>query len=316
MLKRRPLKPPQHIYPVDPWQMIEKEFYPRFLAQAETIFSLGNGYLGMRGCFEEGTPVFENGTFINAFYEVWPICYGEEAYGFAKEGQTIVNVTDTKIINLYVDDEPFVLAEANLISFQRILDMQAGTLDREILWELPSGKRVSITSRRLVSYEHRHLAAISYEVTVLNADARVVISSEMRNVHEDRLKKGDPRLHQSLKGKVLLPLLNSSQDQRVILGHKTEHSNLNMVCGIDHLIETAGYYSFSSESSEDEGKVVFSCQGQSGRAIKVTKFMGYHTSQVLATEELCDAVGQTLNLAKACGFEDLLKKQRVLLDDF
>ena len=42
MLKRRPLNPPQHIYPVDPWRMIEKEFYPRFLAQAETIFSLGN----------------------------------------------------------------------------------------------------------------------------------------------------------------------------------------------------------------------------------------------------------------------------------
>ena len=142
MLKRRPLNPPQHIYPVDPWRMIEKEFYPHFLAQAETIFSLGNGYLGMRGSFEEGTPVFENGTFINAFYEVWPICYGEEAHGFAKEGQTIVNVTDTKIIKLYVDDEPFVLAEANLISFQRILDLRAGTLDREILWELPSGKRV------------------------------------------------------------------------------------------------------------------------------------------------------------------------------
>ncbi len=316
MLKRRPLNPPQHIYPVDPWRMIEKEFYPRFLAQAETIFSLGNGYLGMRGCFEEGTPVFENGTFINGFYEVWPICYGEEAYGFAKEGQTIVNVTDTKIIKLYVDDEPFVLAEANLISFQRILDLRAGTLDREILWELPSGKRVSIKSRRLVSYEHRHLAAISYEVTVLTDDAQVVIASEMRNVHEDRLRKGDPRLYQSLKGKVLLPLLNSSQDQRVILGHKTEHSNLKMVCGIDHFIETAGHYSVSSESSEDEGKVVFSCQGQSGRALKVTKFIAYHTSQALSIEELGDAVGKTLDLAKACGFEDLLKKQRVLLEDF
>ena len=98
MIKRHPLNPPQHIYPLDPWWIVEKEFCPHFLAQGETIFSLGNGYLGMRGSFEEGTPVFENGTFINAFYEVWPICYGEEAHGFAKEGQTVVNVTDTKII--------------------------------------------------------------------------------------------------------------------------------------------------------------------------------------------------------------------------
>ena len=218
MLKRRPLNPPQNIYPLDPWRIIEKEFSSRFLAQTETIFSLGNGYLGMRGSFEEGTPVFENGTFINAFYEIWPICYGEEAHGFAKEGQTIVNVTDTKIIKLFVDDEPFILTEANLISFQRILDLRAGTLTREILWELPSGKRVNIKSRRLVSYEYRHMAAISYEVTVLNADAQVVIASEIRNKHEDRLRKGDPRLHQNLKGKVLLPLRNSSQDQRVLLG--------------------------------------------------------------------------------------------------
>ena len=177
-------------------------------------------------------------------------------------------------------------------------------------------QRVSIKSRRLVSYEHRHLAAISYEVTVLNADAQIVIVSEMRNEHEDRLRKGDPRLHQTLKGKVLLPLLNSSQGQRVILGHKTEHSNLKLVCGIDHFIETAGHDSVSRKSSEDEGQVVFSCQGQSGRPIKIIKFMAYHTSQALSAEELCDAVGQTLDLAKTCGFDDLLKKQRVLLDDF
>lgn len=81
---------------------MEKEFYPRFLAQTETIFSPGHGYLGMRGCFEERTRVFENAKFINAFYEIWPICYGEEAHGFAKEGQTIVKVTDTKIIKLVI----------------------------------------------------------------------------------------------------------------------------------------------------------------------------------------------------------------------
>jgi alpha,alpha-trehalose phosphorylase len=81
---------------------MEKEFYPLFLAQTETIFSLANGYLGRRGCFEEGTRVFETGKFINAFYEIWPLCSGEEAHGFAKEGQTIVKVTDTKIIKLVI----------------------------------------------------------------------------------------------------------------------------------------------------------------------------------------------------------------------
>ena len=58
------------------------------------------GYLGMRGAFEEGLPVFQSGTFINGFYETWPIVYGEEAYGFARTGQTIVNVPDAKLIKI------------------------------------------------------------------------------------------------------------------------------------------------------------------------------------------------------------------------
>ena len=124
MLHRERLKPPKYVYPPHEWKFIEKDFYPRFLAQSETMFSLSNGYIGMRGNFDEGNPTFENGTFVNGFYESWPIVYGEEAYGFAQTGQTIVNVLDTKIINLYVDDEPFFLPTADLLSFERVLDMQ------------------------------------------------------------------------------------------------------------------------------------------------------------------------------------------------
>src|SRR5215510_4833851 len=158
MLHRERVTPPEYIYPVDDWKMIEQRFAPQFLGQAETIFASANGYLGMRGNFEEGAPFLESGTFINGFYESWPIVYGEEAYGFAKTGQTMLNVTDSKIIRLYVDDEPFYLTGANIRHYERRLDMQAGTLDREVLWETPSGKRVLIQSQRLVSFQHRHLA--------------------------------------------------------------------------------------------------------------------------------------------------------------
>jgi len=58
--------------------------------------------------------------------------------------------------------------------------MKYGTLDREILWEAPAGKQVSITSRRLISFANRHAAAISYRVLLLNATAPIVISSEMK----------------------------------------------------------------------------------------------------------------------------------------
>jgi alpha,alpha-trehalose phosphorylase len=104
----------------------------------------------MRGAFEEGGPSVQNGTFVNGFYESWPIVYGEEAYDFARTGQTMLNVTDSKIIKLFVDDEPFWLANANVRRYERQLNMKSGTLDRDILWETPSGKLVRIKSRRLV----------------------------------------------------------------------------------------------------------------------------------------------------------------------
>jgi alpha,alpha-trehalose phosphorylase len=316
VLQRQPLNPPQHVYPIDPWRIVEKKFYPRFLEQGETIFTMANGYLGMRGCCEEGTPVFENGTYINGFYETWPIIYGEAAHGFAKEGQTIVNVTDTKIIKLFVDDEPFLLSDANLVDFTRVLDLQAGTLEREILWELRSGKRVAIKSCRLVSYEHRHLAAISYEVTVLNAAAPVVISSEMNHDEDRRLRSGDPRLHHSFKRRVLLPQIHACRDRRVVLGHQTEKSGLRLVCGIDHLVETDCPVTVHRDCSEQAGKVVFSCQGEPGAPIKITKFMAYHTSATLSCEDLRGSVNRSLDRALEGGFSELLAGQRQHLDDF
>ena len=161
MLHHERLRPPSRDYPADEWNVIEKAFHPEFLAQLETMSALGNGYLGMRGCPEEGGPNAENGTFINGFYETRPIVYGEDAYGFARTGQTICNVTDSKIIKLFVDDEPFWLPDAHLLTYDRRLNMRSGTLDREILWETPAGKQVSIKSRRLVSLRQstcgRHL---------------------------------------------------------------------------------------------------------------------------------------------------------------
>src|ERR1700745_1011244 len=158
----------------------------------------------MRGCPEEGGPNAENATLINGFYETHPIVYVEGAYGFARTGQTILSVTDSKIIKLFVDDEPFWLPNASLLRYERRLNMKSGTLDREILWETPAGKQVSITSRRLVSFVNRHVAAISYCVTVLNAQAFVVISSETTaNEHSTRGNEDDPRLARAFPGRVL-----------------------------------------------------------------------------------------------------------------
>src|SRR5262249_33103405 len=156
------------------------------------------------------------GTFINGFYETWPILYGEDAYGYARTGQTILNVTDSKIIRLYVDDEPFDVTRANLRQYERRLNMKAGTLDRELDWATLSGKQVQIRSRRLISFEQRHAAAIQYEVTLLNAGAPIVISSEMLCQQSAAAKDhDDPRQARTFTGEVLHPRAGYARERRI-----------------------------------------------------------------------------------------------------
>jgi len=317
MLHHERLRPPSREYPADEWSIVEKAFRPEFLAQVETMLALGNGYLGMRGCPEEGGPNAENGTFINGFYESWPIVYGEDAFGFAKTGQTICNVTDSKIIKLFVDDEPFWLPTAQLLSYDRRLNMKAGTLDRNVLWETPAGKQVSITSRRLVSFVNRHVAAISYCVTLVNTQASVVISSEMvTNKPSGDNNRDDPRLARAFAGRVLHPQNHYSRDRRVVLCHATERSHFTLTCAIDHTIESSCAHSHKVVCTPDFGQVAFTVDAKPGCSIQLTKYMVYHSSQTASAEQLCGRAEWTMDRVVAQGCSRLLASQEHHMDDF
>lgn len=316
MIRHETLNPPNHIYPVNAWKMIESSFYPRFLAQTETIFSIGNGYLGMRGNQDEGTPISQPGTFINGFHETWPIVYGENAFGFAKTGQTMLNVTDAKVIRLYVDDEPFFLPTASLQLFERTLDMRKGVLERRILWETAAGKQVLIESKRLVSLRHRHVAAISYQVTVLNADAPVIISSEVNVIQNSHAEGSDPRRASGLPHKSLIPQGHSCSDLRLIQTHRTSHSGMSLACGVDHQFDTTCSYTSSNECDGDLGKVVFSVDAKQARPIHLVKFITYHSSRQATSRELAERAERTLDRVSVKGFADLVAGQKEFMDDF
>lgn len=316
MLHRERFTPPTYIYPIDEWKVIEQRFAPQFLAQAETIFATANGYLGMRGNCDECDPAAERSVFINGLYESWPIVYGERAYGFAKNGQTMLNITDSRVIRLYVDDEPFSLSSALLLSFQRMLDMRAGTLTRKLVWEMPSGIQVRITSCRLVSFEHRHLAAMSYDVTLLNAAAPVVLCSEVRYDPVAQLREEDPRTARGFTDRPLLPQFHSATEQRLMLSHVTKNSRMALVCGVDHVLATECPFTLTTSIADDAGHVVFSVEAQPGCPISLTKYMAYHTAHHTVDHELRGRVDRTLDRAKRDGFPTLLAGQRRFLDTY
>ena len=128
-------------FPVEPWQVRELQLDLELLAQSESVFALSNGHIGVRGNLDEGDPAGLPGTYLNSFYEARPLPYAEAGYGYPESGQTVVNVTDGKLIRLLVDDEPFDMRYGTLVRHERVLDLRSGTLRRDVEWMSPAGTR-------------------------------------------------------------------------------------------------------------------------------------------------------------------------------
>ena len=118
----------QAAYGVEPWSLRESGLNMDLLAQSESVFALSNGHIGLRGNLDEGEPHGLPGTYLNSFYEQRPLPYAEAGYGYPESGQTVINVTNGKLIRLLVDDEPFDIRYGTLSSHERVLDLRAGTL--------------------------------------------------------------------------------------------------------------------------------------------------------------------------------------------
>src|SRR5882757_9986244 len=210
----------EHTFPVEPWHVRETKLNLNLLAQSESVFALSNGHIGLRGNLDEGEPFGLPGTYLNSFYETRPLPYAEAGYSYPEDGQSIVDVTNGKILRLLVEDEPFDVRYGQLQAHERVLDLRAGTLTRHVVWESPAGKRVDVRSTRLVSLAQRSVAAIEYVVEALDGFVRVTVQSELVANEDQPRPSADPRV-----AAILLNPLEAVQhdagDHGVLCVHRT-----------------------------------------------------------------------------------------------
>jgi alpha,alpha-trehalose phosphorylase len=139
-------------YPVEPWTIRESGLDLYDLGRSESLFALSNGHIGLRGNLDEGDPHGLPGTYLNSVHELRPLPYAEAGYGYPESGQTVINVTNGKVIRLLVDDEPFDVRYGELRSHQRSIDLREGVLHRDVEWLSPAGQGIRVHSERLVSF--------------------------------------------------------------------------------------------------------------------------------------------------------------------
>ncbi|EYR63592.1 glycosyl hydrolase [Actinotalea ferrariae CF5-4] len=180
--------------PVEPWRLHDPDVDPEGLRSTATLFTVANGWVGVRGALDELVPTVHAGTLLAPVFEEVPLEYGERAYGFPGRQEQVLAVPDGWAVRLEVDGAPLDVRTGTTHHHTRTLDLRTGVLDRAARWSAPDGATVAVTTSRLASMRRRELVVVRWTVRAETA-AHVALRlfpccdrSPLRSTAED-----DPR---------------------------------------------------------------------------------------------------------------------------
>ncbi len=157
------------------WTLIEPEFDPAKLRARETVFTIGNGYLGTRGSFEEGYPKALPITLINGVYDDIPVVYTE-----------LANCPDWLLLVVIINGEQFRLDRGEIITYERRLDLKHGVLSRSIRWRSPMGNTVDLKFDRFASLADEQVLALRCQITPIDFDGTIEVQSSINGYPENQ----------------------------------------------------------------------------------------------------------------------------------
>ena len=307
------------------WQIVENTFDIEGNAVQETLFALGNGYLGLRGSHEERFDGFgdksEDATFINGFYESSPLHYAESSYALAKDHQFMLTVPNSKCINFSLDGEDFDIFKGQIVDYNRSVDFRTGVLSRNIEWISPSNHQVVVNSKRLVSFTRKNIFAIQYQIKSVNFSGYITLHSGIAGRVVENENDDVPRYGAAVaavKG-VPLQLISAEQiEDFSALVQRTKKSGLMLVSAIENeLVSNKAIQKNQEQVSVDKRvEQIYQVKVEAGDTITLTKYGAYFTSREHSEDELIDLAKDALKKAHKAGFDSLCSEQEEFLADF
>lgn len=307
-------------FPLDPWSVRESRYDPAENRRDESLFALGNGYIGVRGTLEEGAPTGAPtvpGSYLNGFHEREPIAYPEVAYGYAHWRQTLLNVTSATGMEVRLDGERVAMKGVRVSEYERVLDLREGTLRRSFVWTSVDGVRTRVAFVRAVSLEHRHRMAQRVTVEPLDREVEVTLAHVIDGAVENQVETGDPRVGAALKGQVLQAVDHRYDARgRVALRQRTPGSGMELVCAADHEL-TGAQAELNAASEPFRAEVRTSVRAAPGVTVALDARIVYLDARDHAPDRLDAAADAELDAYAADGGVDgLLRSQRAWLDGF
>lgn len=297
------------------WKISNAELSQQALLNMESIFALGNGYLGVRGNFEEGYGADMStirGTYLNAFHDVIEIPYGEKLFAFPDTQQKLVNNIDAQTILIYLGDEeePFRFDQGTITAHERSLHMDRGYAERMMQWSSPDGKEIKLTFRRLVSFTYRELFAIQVRIEPVNYNGLVRIVSTVNGKVTNYTNTNDPRVGAGHAERMKVIDTGVQGDMGYVVD-ETFVSKLRAACVTRHELSVNA----DVQLQADEGQVTYTASFALEEAVTLTKYNLY-TDSLRHGETFVEQGTQLQEGLKELSFEQLLAEQTAYLQDY
>ena len=283
-------------YEIDENAFIENEIDVEDTGHLESVFALGNGYIGLRGTYDERDETLSEtpGMYINGIFESEPLHHLWPCKGFAKNEQYTVNLSDWRIIELYIDGERVCFSNG-ITQHRRRLDFASGEIVRDLKFTSKSGKTVSVASIRIVNLLRPHSAQIKYTVTPVNFSGEVEIYSTVI--------KNTP-----INGKMTTSTVNEDvKNGTLFLETRTNRTKMNVAAAISHKV-VAQSFTEETHNKKNEYLYVVRAQVKKGETVSIEKYASFYSTEDKKEQIMLLAKEETeQNLLE--GFDALRKEQ-------
>lgn len=283
----------------------------------ETIFHNANGYIGVRGCLEEGTRKGYDtirGSYINGFYDFTKMNQAEKLCGLVEEKQTMVNVADTQTICLRVGEELVSLDTGRILEGERVLDMDGGFTVRRFLYETPAGKLVKIEIKRMTSFALPSLFSIEYKVKAVNFSGQVEFTSWHNGRVQNYSNPDDPRVAGESVQYLKTEVCCAEEGASYILS-STVSSGLKVCTAVAHKISREPVYTQECVDTEDvKARKTVRVFLEEGQEVVLEKYTIFTDS--IRCEDCREAAEQKLRTALEQGLDYYYGEQERYLKHF
>ncbi len=295
----------KHYYKLDEWNIIEEGFNADNNEISESIFSLGNGYMGQRANFEEeysGSTL--QGNYIAGVYYPDKTRVGWWKNGYPEYFAKVLNSTNWIGINIKVNDISLDLAKCAVKEFQRVLNMEEGYLQRSFKAVLSNGNEIEVMAKRFISMTRGEIGAIKYSIRPLNFKGKLEISpyldGDVMNSDSNYDEKFWDEISKDVKPYEACMMLKTKKLDFHICTYMTYELTKNgeIISPAVTLDKSEKYVASTAlvDCNENDEVVIY-------------KYVANTSSRYYEIDKLIEKTKKLCTNAKADGFEVLLKEQ-------